>query len=146
MANSSPHPPNPFPSYYSRDKDGRDKRNNILQKALTMYIGEHCGAVKFRNANVSLLAAKEKGSFDSYSYSMQFGSTAEQLKAYTVTTVPPKDEWVDIDEGVKFREVRECVKERKKIPRRLILAWTHFDRISNPTNMRLASLIAGAEH
>ena len=91
-------------NYYNRDKDGRDKRNNILQKALTMYIGEHCGAVEFRNANVSLLAAKEKGSFDNHSWSMQYGSTAEQLKAYTVTTVPPKDEWVDIDEGVKFRE------------------------------------------
>jgi len=34
--------------YSSGPKEGRDKRNNILQKALTMYIGEHCGAVKVR--------------------------------------------------------------------------------------------------
>mmetsp|Transcript_8776 Transcript_8776/g.15926 ORF Transcript_8776/g.15926 Transcript_8776/m.15926 type:complete len:631 (+) Transcript_8776:65-1957(+) len=91
-------------NYYSSKMEGRDKRNNILQKALTMYIGEHCGAVKFKNANISLLAAKEKGSFDNSSWQMQYGSTAEQLKAYTVTTVPPKDEWVEVSEGVKFRE------------------------------------------
>ena len=40
---------------------GRDERNNILQKALTLYIGETAGARKYKNANISLLAAKEKG-------------------------------------------------------------------------------------
>lgn len=67
-------------NYYSSKMEGRDKRNNILQKALTMYIGEHCGAVKFKNANISLLAAKEKGSFDNSSWQMQYGSTAEQVR------------------------------------------------------------------
>jgi hypothetical protein len=36
-----------------------------------MYIGEHCGAVKFQNANVSLMAAKEKGHRDTSTWEMQ---------------------------------------------------------------------------
>lgn len=93
--------------YGSGPKDCRDKRNNILQKALTMYIGEHCGAVKLKNANISLLAAKEKGTRDSSTWEMQYGSTAEQLKNYNITTVPPKDEWVTVAEGVQFRECHD---------------------------------------
>ncbi|GMH51164.1 hypothetical protein TrLO_g3572 [Triparma laevis f. longispina] len=118
-------------SYYSTSKEGRDKRNNILQKALTMYIGEHCGAVKFRNANVSLLAAKEKGNYDNNTWSMQYGSTAEQLKAYTVTTVPPKDEWVDVSDGVKFREAvntEEEGEENNKVNKKTTLFMFSSDR------------------
>mmetsp|Transcript_23860 Transcript_23860/g.49710 ORF Transcript_23860/g.49710 Transcript_23860/m.49710 type:complete len:629 (+) Transcript_23860:32-1918(+) len=101
-------------SYYSSgNKEGRDKRNNILQKALMMYIGEHCGAVKFNNANISLMAAKEKGHRDTNTWEMQYGSTAEQLKNYTVTTVPPKDEWVTVSKGVKFRECVENENEEE---------------------------------
>ena len=36
--------------------------NNILQKAILMYIGETCDPSKYNNANVALMAAKEKGS------------------------------------------------------------------------------------
>ena len=78
-----------------------------------MYIGEHCGAVKFNNANVSLMAAKEKGHRDTSTWEMQYGSTAEQLKNYTVTTVPPKDEWVTVAKGVKFRECVENENEEE---------------------------------
>jgi len=81
----------------------RDQRNNILQKALTMYIGENCSTDDYKNANISLMAAKEKGSRDD-NWDMQYGSTAEQLKAYAPMTLPSKDEWVKVDEGVKFKE------------------------------------------
>ena len=81
----------------------RDQRNNILQKALTMYIGEMCDSKDYRNANISLMAAKEKGDRDD-NYDMQYGSTAEQLKAYSPVTVPAKDEWVAVSKDVKFKE------------------------------------------
>jgi len=86
---------------------GRDERNNILQKALTLYIGETAGAREYKNANISLLAAKEKGIRDEHSWDMNYGSTAEQLRRYSVTTVPPKDEWVSIADGIEFKEAEE---------------------------------------
>ncbi len=90
---------------YRQDRgNGRDQRNNILQKALTMYIGEMCATQAYKNANVSLLAAKEKGKRDQCTWEMKFGDTAEQLKAYNVCTVPPKDEWVTVDKDVQFKE------------------------------------------
>ena len=91
--------------YFNMNKHNRDKRNNILQKALTMYIGETSGASGYMNANISLLAAKEKGHREAGMWEMQYGSTADQLKMYNVTTLPPKDEWVIVADGVKFREV-----------------------------------------
>lgn len=86
---------------------GRDERNNILQKALTLYIGETAGAKNYKVANVSLLAAKEKGIRDESTWDMNYGSTADQLKRYQVTTVPPKDEWVKVSDGIEFKEVEE---------------------------------------
>ena len=82
----------------------RDQRNNILQKALTMYIGEHCGSFEYKNANIALMAAKEKGQ-RTENWDMEYGSTHEQLKAYAPMTVPPVDEWVDVEKE-KGKEVR----------------------------------------
>ena len=56
---------------YREVNNERDKRNNILQKALQMYIGEHTASVKLKIANVSLLAAKEKGMRDSNTWEVR---------------------------------------------------------------------------
>lgn len=103
----------------------RDQRNNILQKALTMYIGEHCGSFEYKNANIALMAAKEKGQRNE-NWDMEYGSTHEQLKAYAPMTVPPVDEWVDVEKEkgkeVKFKEAvyREDEEdgEKKKIEKK----------------------------
>jgi hypothetical protein len=95
----------------------RDQRNNILQKAITMYIGENCSSSKYKNANISLMAAKEKGHRDD-NWDMQYGSTAEQLKAYSPMTVPAKDEWVDVDTdektGVSLVRFKEATYEEEE--------------------------------
>ena len=51
-----------------------------------MYIGDHSTEITYKTANISLLAAKEKGQRDQSTWEMQYGSTADQLKMYNVTT------------------------------------------------------------
>jgi hypothetical protein len=92
--------------YYGGGQKMEDKnmRNNILQKALTLYIGEHTKGVEYKNANIALLAAKEKGARNEDTWEMSYGSTSDQLKMYSVCTVPPKDQWVVIEPGLMFME------------------------------------------
>ena len=45
---------------------------------------------------------------------MQYGSTSEQLKAYNVMTVPPKDEWVNLGPELKFMEGLSSDEEGEK--------------------------------
>jgi len=59
------------------------------------------------------MAAKEKGHRDTNTWEMQYGSTAEQLKNYNVTTVPPKDEWVTVSE-VRLREERRTAGAKRQ--------------------------------
>ena len=56
-------------------------------------------ALSFNRADVSLMAVKEKAQRDTTTWNISYGSTADQLRQYKVTTTPPKDEWVKIDVG-----------------------------------------------
>lgn len=73
--------------------NGKEERNNILQKAIILYIGE-IKDLKFENGKISLMAVQEKGKRDQESYEMVYGSTADQLKQYSVNILPPNNQWV----------------------------------------------------
>lgn len=36
-----------------------------------------------------------------------YGGTAEQLKAYQITTAPPKGQWVSLGDGISFKQVNQ---------------------------------------
>lgn len=38
-----------------------------------------------------------------------YGSTAEQLKAYSVTFTPPQNKWVEVEDKLYFRQVRSTL-------------------------------------
>jgi chaperone BCS1 len=86
--------------------NGKEERNNILQKALILYICDIKG-VEYRNAKVSLMAVSEKGKRDDDSYEMVYGSTADQLGAYNVNIVPPSGTWVTLRENLEFMQNNE---------------------------------------
>merc|ERR1719271_1482061 len=81
---------------------GSEQRNNILQKAVVMYLSHL--ELEYREAELSLMAVKEKGSRDSDTWEMQYGSTVDQLKSYRVTTAPPRDRWVEVGPEVFFMQ------------------------------------------
>ncbi|CAM9201239.1 unnamed protein product, partial [Sphacelaria rigidula] len=82
------------------------RRNNILQRAIILYIGQM--GLPYRSARIILSAVKEKGAQDGTidgtgRLKTRYGGTAEQLKAYNVGVAPPKNEWVNIEEGLQFK-------------------------------------------
>mmetsp|Transcript_4169 Transcript_4169/g.5123 ORF Transcript_4169/g.5123 Transcript_4169/m.5123 type:complete len:582 (+) Transcript_4169:1413-3158(+) len=91
---------------YSRDGE----RNNILQKAIKLYLGSK--GLKFCKSAVSLAAIKEKSKFDHENYERVYGGTAEQLRCYNVTNLPASGVWVDISSvapGVEFKHTSSAV-------------------------------------
>jgi len=82
---------------------GKEERNNILQKAITLYIGEIKG-IKLETSRLSFMAAKEKAQRDTDTWEVQYGSTAEQLEQYAINTLPPNDVWVDLRTNLSFRQ------------------------------------------
>ncbi len=50
------------------------------------------------------MAVKEQGKRDEESYEMVYGSTADQLKQYTVNILPPLNIWVELRPGLEFMQ------------------------------------------
>eukprot|EP00903_Cladosiphon_okamuranus_P005574 g5549.t1 len=88
-------------SYYFGDGDSGDseegRRNNILQKAIILYIG-HLD-LDYRRSQTLLTAVKAKGTSVGRRRggNQVFGGTAEQLRAFDINIAPPKDVWVLVD-------------------------------------------------
>ncbi|CAM9180173.1 unnamed protein product [Ectocarpus sp. 4 AP-2014] len=85
------------------DEGVEGHRNNILQKAVSLYVGQL--GLKYDHAMVVLGSVKEKGKRDEDSYDMVYGGTAEQLKAYRVGVTPPQNNWVEVEDAVYFQQV-----------------------------------------
>lgn len=85
-------------------KSGKEERNNILQKAILLYIADMKG-VKMKTSKMSFIAMQEKGYRDD-NYDMVYGGTSEQLEQYQVNTVPPYATWIDLDAktGLRFQQ------------------------------------------
>ncbi|CAN0083822.1 unnamed protein product, partial [Ectocarpus sp. 8 AP-2014] len=88
------------------DEGVEGHRNNILQKAVSLYVGQL--GLKYDHAMVVLGSVKEKGKRDEDSYVTfddVYGGTAEQLKAYRVGVTPPQNNWVELEDAVYFQQV-----------------------------------------
>ena len=97
--------------------DTVDEKNNILQKAITMQLSR--ANINYNTCDLKLTVVRsryepqsEGNGSDSDSEdecassntSDVYGNTADQLKAYEITKMPPLDEWVEIGNGLKFRQ------------------------------------------
>ncbi|CAM9165519.1 unnamed protein product [Choristocarpus tenellus] len=91
-------------NHNSRDSDEMEgSRNNIIQKAVMLYIGQM--NLPFRKGKVLLTSIKEKAKYeDSWDGCVVYGDTSDQLKAYEVTTIPPDMMWVHIEDHIYFRQ------------------------------------------
>lgn len=86
--------------YTDENQDSIDNsRNNILQKALIMYISD---IYKFNSmkANIELKAIKENLSRGYHFGEITYGSTTEQLKAYKIYITPPEKYWIKITDKI----------------------------------------------
>lgn len=81
--------------------NGKEERNNILQKAIILFIGE-MKHIKMNSAKVSLMAVTEKGNRDQDTYEMVYGSTADQLKQYDINVLPPCNVWIELRPDLNF--------------------------------------------
>eukprot|EP00903_Cladosiphon_okamuranus_P014647 g13582.t1 len=93
----------------TEDGGAEGQRNNILQKAISLYVGQL--GLKYDSALVVLSSVKEKGNRDEDSYNMVYGGTAEQLKAYRVGITPPENNWVEVEDAVFFQQVNGVEEE-----------------------------------
>ncbi|CAM9590415.1 unnamed protein product [Chrysoparadoxa australica] len=99
--------------YYGASRAYRDQRNNILQKAITLYIAQ-LPKVQLDGATVMLVAMKEKKAFDRDSWEPVYGSTADQLQSYQVTTAPEDGHWVEIEDGLHFMHSNSLDEEQNE--------------------------------
>lgn len=99
-------------SWGSEVTGSRGARNNILQKAITLYLNEQ--SVAYRDAKLNLVALREKGHRDNDTWQMSYGTTADQLKAYRVTTAPQENQWVEIEPGLFFMRGMDVNNEEDK--------------------------------
>ena len=100
-----------------------DEKNNILQKAITMELSR--STIAYQTCDLKLTAIKEASSYDSadvsdsesqgsedgnntggggQSASDIYGNTSDQLRAYTITKMPPMDAWVSIGNHLRFKQ------------------------------------------
>eukprot|EP00435_Cladocopium_sp_Y103_P034330 s98_g8.t2 len=100
-------------------------RNNILQKAIKLYMQEKC-TLDIDDAEVYLIPQKEAGNLhlgasanvklekDQYGDNCVFSGSYKQLMAYSVNRLPRKDHWIPIcasDPPLHFRQSLEVNEE-----------------------------------
>eukprot|EP00736_Rhodelphis_marinus_P002773 Rmarinus@m.10022 len=82
-----------------------DRKNNILQKALMLYIATcRDTQISFQEANVQLMSFEPKSAMDAPAPSSQTpaGTPSDALKRYRVCVLPPLGTWVELSGGVWF--------------------------------------------
>ncbi|CAM9769918.1 unnamed protein product [Ectocarpus fasciculatus] len=94
------------------------KRNNILQKAILLYIG-HLD-LHYRRSLAFLTAVKQKpaetkgSGEDRYGNPVPkvYGGSADQLKGFSINIAPPEQIWVEVDKenGVWFKQTKDVEK------------------------------------
>ncbi|CAN0351525.1 unnamed protein product, partial [Ectocarpus sp. 12 AP-2014] len=94
------------------------KRNNILQKAILLYIG-HLD-LHYRRSLAFLTAVKQKPAEtkgddeDRYGNPVPkvYGGSADQLKRFSINIAPPEQIWVEVDKknGVWFKQTKDVEK------------------------------------
>lgn len=102
--------------YMGDDRTALDTsaRNNILQKAIKLYMQEKC-TLDIDDAEVYLIPQKEiKLEKDQYGDNCVFSGSYKQLMAYSVNRLPRKDHWIPIcpsDPPLHFRQSLEVNEE-----------------------------------
>ena len=77
----------------------QDNRNNILQKAISLYLGSRKD-VRHLDGQLQLLRVEEKD--EAWSDRHTAGRTAGQLRKMRINTMPQKGEWEQVEPGLWF--------------------------------------------
>lgn len=81
----------------------RDEKNNILLKAITLYLNEK--KIKFKEAKVSLVSIHDQSrQYDDDNDDKEANTPAGQLSKYKLTLDPPVNIWIDIQDGLQFMQ------------------------------------------
>jgi len=98
--------------YRVNDRD-TGERNNILQRAVSMYVAElepcHLDLLNARVSLTKVQAAGKNGSDSDSDNDEGDGTVAAQLKKFNVSTIPPQREWVTVQTSaggghIEFKE------------------------------------------
>merc|ERR1719433_1330457 len=115
--------------YQSKLAMETSEKNNILQKAVKLYIQETCN-LSIGNAEVYLLPSKRvKLENDEYGDPCEFSGSYKQLLSYGVMRLPKKEHWTVIDESkpeLSFRQTVHSTDEGEGQGRRCVRTVT-FD-------------------
>lgn len=98
-------------SYWDNSVNG--SRNNILQKAIELYISEHFSSKIFKHSDINFKAIQETSHYDSESGIHSYDKTVKQLKSYRVTYLPVKNCWISLSDKVDIKETLEEKKNEK---------------------------------
>ena len=90
-------------SWGIRRCDEGSQRNDLLQKAILLYINEKNQQIKYNNAVISFTSISDENNRNDYDdgYNSSNG-TLNQFKKFGIHTMPPKSIWITIEPGNKF--------------------------------------------
>jgi len=81
----------------------RDEKNNILLKAITLYLNEK--KIKFKEAKVSLVSIHDSNyQYNNDDDDKEANTPAGQLSKYKLTLDPPVNQWIDLQDGLQFMQ------------------------------------------
>ena len=131
---------------YSNDywfNQSQDDRNNILQKAITLYLGSHCKKTipNLKEGQIRLMQPQEKEESWSESRSGVFGS--QQLRKWNMTAMPAMGEKQEIIPGLWF-EYNEEADENAGIHENRVIHTYTFTAYGWSANKRIDDFIAAA--
>mmetsp|Transcript_9528 Transcript_9528/g.24555 ORF Transcript_9528/g.24555 Transcript_9528/m.24555 type:complete len:748 (+) Transcript_9528:52-2295(+) len=84
--------------YYYNQSDDLDskERNNLLQKAMRLFLSEECN-LSTRNGDIFLIPSKKVNlEKDRWGDECRFSGSYQQLMSYTVTMLPAQNVWVQV--------------------------------------------------
>eukprot|EP00759_Apiculatamorpha_spiralis_P037186 PhF_6_TR37153/c2_g1_i1/m.54691/K08900/BCS1; mitochondrial chaperone BCS1 len=94
--------------YWSSGNNGTDAKNQILQKALRLYMGRVL-KLTFPSGDTQLSSVKESGSGNNNN---KTETQAEQLKKFKVNSMPANDIFIELEPGLFFRNVTDTREEQ----------------------------------
>jgi len=92
-----------------RSDGGLEERNQLLIKALALYMNEL--NIQYAKAQCSLMAVREKTTFDTNRWRTTYGSTAEQLSSYKTVLKGEYNSWCSIRKDLEFKLLLETEDE-----------------------------------
>ena len=98
--------------YYHRTNAAKSIRNNLLYKAIEMYVAAHYENSIIKDGDINFIAMVEKSSYDDKTGYQTYGKTADQFKQYVLNHLPVKNSWLTLEPNLEIMRTKHIIKNK----------------------------------